>query len=111
VQAKVIDLLESLGRDLGLTYLFISHDLSLMRNFAQAVGILYLGQVVETGPTAPVFENPLHDYTRLLLASVPVISEAEAAMRPTIPLINGEMPTAEDLMALRKGLTQKEKTA
>ena len=111
VQARVIDLLETLGRDLGLTYLFISHDLSLMRNFAQTVGILYLGQIVETGPTAPVFENPQHDYTRLLLAAVPVISEAEAAMRPLIPLINGEMPTAEDLMALRKGLTQKENTA
>jgi peptide/nickel transport system ATP-binding protein len=107
VQARVIDLLESLGRDLNLTYLFISHDLSLMRNFAQSVGILYLGQIVETGLTAPVFENPQHDYTRLLLASVPVISEAEAAMRPGIPLINGEMPTAEELMALRKSLTAK----
>ena len=111
VQARVIDLLESLGRDLNLTYLFISHDLSLMRNFAQSVGILYLGQIVETGLTAPVFENPQHDYTRLLLASVPVISEAEAAMRPVIPLINGEMPTADELMALRKDLTQKENTA
>lgn len=111
VQARVIDLLETLGRDLGLTYLFISHDLSLMRNFAQRVGILYLGQIVETGPTAPVFEAPQHDYTRLLLASVPVISEAEAALRPVIPLINGEMPTAEELMALRKGLTAKGNTA
>ena len=108
VQAKVIDLLEDLGRQLGLTYLFISHDLSLMRNFAQTVGILYLGKIVETGPVAPVFEHPQHDYTRLLLASVPVISAEEAAMRPVIPLINGEMPTAEDLMALRAGLNAKE---
>jgi peptide/nickel transport system ATP-binding protein len=108
VQAKVIDLLEDLGRQLGLTYLFISHDLSLMRNFAQTVGILYLGKIVETGPVAPVFEHPQHDYTRLLLASVPVISAEEAAMRPVIPLINGELPTAEDLMALRAGLNAKE---
>ena len=108
VQAKVIDLLEDLGRQLGLTYLFISHDLSLMRNFAQTVGILYLGKIVETGPVAPVFEHTQHDYTRLLLASVPVISAEEAAMRPVIPLINGEMPTAEDLMALRAGLNAKE---
>jgi peptide/nickel transport system ATP-binding protein len=108
VQARVIDLLEDLGRQLGLTYLFISHDLSLMRNFAQTVGILYLGKIVETGPVAPVFEHPQHDYTRLLLASVPVISAEEAAMRPVIPLINGEMPTAEDLMALRAGLNAKE---
>jgi peptide/nickel transport system ATP-binding protein len=108
VQAKVIDLLEELGRQLGLTYLFISHDLSLMRNFAQTVGVLYLGKIVETGPVARVFERPEHDYTRLLLASVPVISAEEAAMRPVIPLVNGEMPTAEDLMALRAGLKAKE---
>jgi peptide/nickel transport system ATP-binding protein len=108
VQAKVIDLLEELGRQLGLTYLFISHDLSLMRNFAQTVGILYLGKIVETGPVAQVFQDPQHDYTRLLLASVPVISAEEAAMRPVIPLINGEMPTAEELMALRAGLNAKE---
>jgi peptide/nickel transport system ATP-binding protein len=108
VQARVIDLLEKLGRDLGLTYLFISHDLSLMRNFAQTVGVLYLGKIVETGPVAHVFEQPAHDYTRLLIASVPVISAEEAAMRPVIPLINGEMPTAEELMALRAGLNAKE---
>ena len=110
VQARVIDLLESLGSQLGLTYLFISHDLSLMRNFAATVGILYLGKIVETGPVARVFERPDNDYTRLLLASVPVISAEEAAMRPVIPLINGEMPTAEDLIALRKGLNTKENT-
>jgi peptide/nickel transport system ATP-binding protein len=103
VQARVMDLLVDLGQQLGLTYLFISHDLSLMRNFAQRVGVLYRGNLVEEGPTATVFENPQHDYTRLLLASVPVISEEEARMRPTVPLINGELPTAEQLMALRSG--------
>jgi peptide/nickel transport system ATP-binding protein len=101
VQARVIDLLETLGRELNLTYLFISHDLSLMRNFAQVVGVLYRGRIVETGPVDRVFERPDHDYTRLLLASVPVVSDEEAAMRPVIPLINGELPTAEDLLALR----------
>lgn len=103
VQARVMDLLVDLGRQLGLTYLFISHDLSLMRNFADMVGVLYLGKIVETGPTATVFENPQHDYTRLLLASVPVISAEEEAMRPKIPLIDGEIPTAEQLIALRGG--------
>lgn len=102
VQAKVIDLLVDLGRELELTFLFISHDLSLMRNFAQTVGVLYLGQIVETGQTAEVFTNPQHDYTRLLLASVPVISAEEEAMRPKIPLIDGEIPTAEKLLALRQ---------
>ena len=105
VQARVMDLLVDLGRQLGLTYLFISHDLSLMRNFADTVGVLYLGKIVETGATASVFEAPQHDYTRLLLASVPVISAEEEAMRPKIPLIDGEIPTAEQLIALRAGAT------
>ena len=107
VQARVMDLLVDLGRALDLTFLFISHDLSLMRNFAQHVGVLYLGQIVETGPTAAVFENPQHDYTRLLLASVPVISAEEEAMRPKIPLIDGEIPTAEKLLALRAAQERK----
>ncbi len=102
VQARVIDLLADLGRRMELTYLFISHDLSLMRNFAGNVGVLYRGQVVETGTAAGVFEQPSHDYTRLLLASVPVISKEEEAMRPKIPLIDGEIPTAEALLALRQ---------
>ncbi|TCL64167.1 oligopeptide/dipeptide ABC transporter ATP-binding protein [Rhizobium sp. BK251] len=101
VQARVIDLLADLGRRMDLTYLFISHDLSLMRNFAGRVGVLYRGQIVETGSSTAVFENPSHDYTRLLLASVPVISKEEEAMRPKIPLIDGEIPTAEKLLALR----------
>lgn len=102
VQARVIELLVDLSRRLDLTFLFISHDLSLMRNFAQRVGVLYLGQMVESGPTAEVFEHPRHDYTRLLLASIPVISEEEARLRPVIPMIDGEIPTAEQLMALSR---------
>jgi peptide/nickel transport system ATP-binding protein len=102
VQARVIDLLTDLARRMDLTYLFISHDLSLMRNFAGTVGVLYRGQIVETGAVSSVFEHPSHDYTRLLLASVPVISKEEEAMRPKIPLIDGEIPTAEKLLALRE---------
>jgi len=110
VQAKVIDLLVDLGRRLDLTFLFISHDLSLMRNFAQEVGVLYRGRIVEAGDTASVFENPQHDYTRLLLASVPVVSAEEEAMRPIIPLIDGEIPTAEKLLALRQGAARTKTT-
>ncbi len=102
VQARVIDLLTDLARRMDLTYLFISHDLSLMRNFAGTVGVLYRGQIVETGQVTSVFEHPSHDYTRLLLASVPVISKEEEAMRPKIPLIDGEIPTAEKLLELRE---------
>jgi len=103
VQARVIDLLVDLGRQLDLTFLFISHDLSLMRNFASEVGVLYRGKLVETGSTADVFVRPQHVYTQLLLSSVPVISAEEEAMRPKIPLIDGEIPTAEKLIELRSG--------
>jgi peptide/nickel transport system ATP-binding protein len=99
VQAKVIGLLIDLGKRLDLTFLFISHDLSLMRNFAQRVGVLYLGKLVETGTTAEMFTRPTHDYTRLLLASVPVISAEEEAMRPPLPMINGEVATAAQVVA------------
>ena len=93
VQAKIIDLLAGLAADRGLTFLFISHDLSLMRNFAGQVGILYLGRMVENGPTREVFERPSHPYTRSLIAAVPVISDAEAALRPDIPPLTGEIPS------------------
>ncbi len=99
VQARVVDLLVDLGRRLDLTFLFISHDLSLMRNFAQSVGVLYLGKIVETGETAEVFENPQHDYTKLLLASVPVVSAEEEAMRPALPIVDGDILTPDSLLA------------
>lgn len=102
VQARVIELLVELGRRLDLTFLFISHDLGLMRNFAHRVGVLYLGELVESGATATVFGNPRHAYTRLLLASVPVISEEEARLRPVIPLVDGELPTAEQLIEMER---------
>lgn len=99
VQARVIGLLIDLGQRLRLTFLFISHDLSLMRNFAQRVGVLYRGELVETGATAELFRAPRHDYTRLLLASVPVISAEEEAMRPELPTVNGEVATAAQVLA------------
>ena len=108
VQARVIDLLVDLGKELELTYLFISHDLSLMRNFTDRIAVLYRGKIVETGATSTVFDNPQHDYTRLLLASVPVISAEEEAMRPHIPMIDGEIPTAEQLLALRGDQAERE---
>jgi len=93
VQAKIIELLIELGRSLGLTYIFISHDLSLMRNFAGRVGILYLGRLVEVGPVRTLFEAPAHPYTRSLLAAIPVISEAEEALKPKAPIVEGEIPS------------------
>ena len=93
VQAKIIELLNDLRRSLGLTYIFISHDLSLMRNFASRVGVLYLGRLVEEGPTRKLFEAPAHPYTRSLLAAIPVISAEEEAIKPRAPIVEGEIPS------------------
>ena len=82
VQAKIIELLDELRLRLGLTYIFISHDLSLMRAFANRVGVLYLGRLIETGPTDALFERPAHSYTRALLSAVPVVSDEEEALKP-----------------------------
>jgi peptide/nickel transport system ATP-binding protein/oligopeptide transport system ATP-binding protein len=82
VQARILQLLAGLQRDLGLTYLFITHDLAVVRNMASSVVVLYRGQCVETAPTTSLFAHPAHHYTAMLLSSLPVISAAEEALKP-----------------------------
>lgn len=84
VQSTVIDLLHRLRREFDLTYVFISHDLSLMRNFCNRVAVMLRGEVVETGPVADIFDNPKHAYTRALLSAIPVISAEEEARKPKV---------------------------
>ncbi|MEM6430479.1 MAG: ABC transporter ATP-binding protein [Deinococcota bacterium] len=93
VQAKVIELLLRLRDELSLSYLFISHDLSLMRSFADRVGVMYLGKLAEVGTTADVFRDPKHPYTQGLLASIPVVSADEEAFKPNIRHLRGEIPS------------------
>ena len=84
VQSTVIDLLHRLRHEFDLTYVFISHDLSLMRNFCNRVAVMLRGNVVETGTVANIFDAPTHTYTRALLSAIPVISAEEEALKPKI---------------------------
>ena len=93
VQAKVISTLIELQKKLELSYLFITHDLSLMRNVASRVAILYLGRLCELAPTAEFFQAPLHPYTKMLLSSIPVVTEEEEAMKPDQIVSQGEIPS------------------
>ncbi|MCF1472156.1 ABC transporter ATP-binding protein [Agrobacterium vitis] len=84
VQKTVIELLLDLRAKLGLTYVIISHDLSLMRNFCSRIVIMYKGEIVEQGTPAEVFATARHPYTRALIAAIPVLTDAQEALKPTI---------------------------
>jgi len=79
----VLNLLRGLQDDLGLSYLFISHDLAVVRHISARVVVLYRGRVLEAGPAAVVYDNPAHPYTRTLLQSVPIPNPAQQRSRRT----------------------------
>ncbi len=84
VQKTVIELLMQLRQDLGLTYLMISHDLSLMRNFCSRIAVMLRGEIVEEGVTPEVFADPKHPYTRALIAAIPVVTDVEERLKPIV---------------------------
>jgi oligopeptide transport system ATP-binding protein len=92
VQARIVNLFKDLQGRFGLTYLFITHDLSLVKNIADWIGVMYLGRLVEVGPTEAVFRNPQHPYTRALLSAIPTISEADKRLKPGDITLEGEIP-------------------
>lgn len=96
VQAKILQLLRDLRERLRLTYILITHNLSLTKNLADRVTVMYLGKVIETAKTSVVFENPIHPYTKALLSAIPVVQEKEKKLLPEEVILEGEIPSPAD---------------
>jgi peptide/nickel transport system ATP-binding protein len=91
IQAQIINLLEELRDDLGLGYLFIAHDLSVVRHLSDRVAVMYLGRIVETGPVEAVYSTPGHPYTVALLSSSPVPDTAQRGRERIV--LTGDLPS------------------
>lgn len=92
IQAQVINLFQSLQERLGLTYVFIAHDLAVVRHIADVIGVMYLGHIVEIMDAAEIYTNPIHPYTKALLSAVPITDYYEEKKRNRI-LLEGEVPS------------------
>ncbi|GAA4957077.1 dipeptide ABC transporter ATP-binding protein [Yinghuangia aomiensis] len=95
IQAQIVNQLRQLQRELGLAYLFISHDLSIVRHVSHRIAVMYLGRIVEIGPRARIFSAPEHPYTRALLSATPVADPARRDERRRITL-QGDVPSPSD---------------
>ena len=92
IQAQIVNLLESLQRDFDLTYLFIAHDLAVVRHISDRIAVMYLGKIVEVSPAEELYDNPLHPYTISLLSAVPIPDPEVERARETI-LVPGDLPS------------------
>lgn len=95
IQAQVINMLEELQEELGLTYLFIAHDLSMVKHISTHIGVMYLGQMVEKGPSDDVYLRPKHPYTKALLSAVP-IPDPKLAKENNRIVLSGDIPSPID---------------
>ncbi len=92
IQAQIINMLEELQEKLGLTYLFIAHDLSMVKHISNDIGVMYLGQLVEVGEAVDLYENPKHPYSQALLSSVPIPDPKKTREHKRI-VLKGEIPS------------------
>lgn len=92
IQAQVVNMLEDLQKEMGLTYLFIAHDLSMVRHLSHRIGVMYLGKLIETGSSDEIYDHPAHPYTQALLSSVLVPDPKKAIQKP-IKALEGDVPS------------------
>ena len=92
IQAQIINLLIALTREMGLTMIFISHDLSVVKHISDRIAVMYLGRIVEVGPSVEVFEKPLHPYTKALVSAVPIPDPERERHRKRI-ILSGDPPS------------------
>ncbi|MFE6829175.1 ABC transporter ATP-binding protein [Streptomyces sp. NPDC057690] len=95
VQAQVVNLMDRLQKEFGLSYVFIAHDLSVVRHISDQVGVMYLGRLVETGDVTQIYEHPTHPYTQALLSAVPVPDPVAGRRRERI-ILTGDVPSPAD---------------
>ena len=92
IQSQIINLLKELQRKRGLTYLFVAHDMSVIRYISDRVGVMYLGSLVEVAETEELYRNNLHPYSKALLSAIPIADPEKAAQNKQI-LLEGEVPS------------------
>ena len=92
IQAQVVNMLEDLQQELGLTYLFVAHDLSMVKHISDRIGVMYLGKMVEIASSNELYESPIHPYTQALLSAIPIPDPDITAKRQTV-VLEGDVPS------------------